>query len=504
MSGGIFKVMLLAALCLRCLSAGSEEPSGDGEEKWHKGIFRVNTDVSSGGESISSVASKANAAGMDFVVFSDQFLVECRYGVLPFRNILYRGISRHSIVSYGIEKYIQDIRNARTENPRMALIVGADIAPRYYWTGNPFSGNLTCNQFSEQLTVFGPEDPAFYRNMPVLHNEHVAFSMKSIVKGLPLLISLASVLLWIRSRKAYYRDAQGNAYRRKGIAGKLVLTALFVGGMLWTIDNRPLREDFGFDQYSRQGVFPCQQSIDYVGRSPDGKTGIIWSAPEATMKMSIGPVSLITIPYLDDIRACDGFTGMAGIYGDAYTALRPGAEWDGMILSYCKGTRKSRPVIVGELDYHGEGERRIDVIQTVVRTKTLSPASVCAALKKGASYAVTNDGNSQLELDHVSLSSGGSAVSLGGEIALNGPSQVEVSIKGGLDSKNTRPAPVASDVRMTIICDGKIYSEKMVSSAGFEIAESLEFNAPGRHYVRIMLDGDRGRLVTNPVYVVIE
>ena len=148
--------------------------------QWRYGIVRVNTNISAGIESCEEVAQLAKNANIDFIVFSDQFLVHAEYGVYPFRNSLKFSRKRKSIVSYGIKEYLKTIQAAGDKFSNMVLISGADIAPHYYWTGRPLSKDFATNQFSEQLTVFGPENPEFYHNLPVIHNEKKDISFMSI------------------------------------------------------------------------------------------------------------------------------------------------------------------------------------------------------------------------------------------------------------------------------------------------------------------------------------
>ena len=62
--------------------------SAQNETQWRRGLVRVNTNVSAGLETFDEVALQAENAGLDFVIFSDRFLVVAEYGVFPFRHSL--------------------------------------------------------------------------------------------------------------------------------------------------------------------------------------------------------------------------------------------------------------------------------------------------------------------------------------------------------------------------------------------------------------------------------
>ena len=165
------------------------------------GIFRINTDISAGDQDIETVVRYAKHAGVDFIVVSDQFLVYAKYGIPPFREVFAYSMEQKSIVSYGIDNYLARLDKADKDNPELTVIAGADIAPHYYWTGKPFNKSFTANQFSEQITVFGPKDANFYKNLPVIHNEPVGFFFPgTLLSLLPLLLTLAGVSLFLKHK----------------------------------------------------------------------------------------------------------------------------------------------------------------------------------------------------------------------------------------------------------------------------------------------------------------
>ena len=487
----------IVALLFFCLISSAQV-----ESQWRSGIVRVNTDVSAGLESFDEVAQKAADSGLDFIVFSDQLIVHAEYGIIPFEHVFKISRSRKSITSFGVEEYLAKIRKADMQFPDMVLIPGADIAPHYYWTGIPFSNTFMTNQFSEQLTVFGPLEPEFYRSLPVIHNEKTVFSSTSFLKLLPLLLVVLGMLIFFLRKKGGYTDQQGNIYDPCGKRICLFMGILFIiVGLAWTIENRPFTEGVNFDQYKNFGVSPYQQVIDYIrDNAKDGKCAIFWSAPEAKMKVKLFGAKLISIPYLNDILATKGHNGFAGIYGDALTAQKPGHEWDKLLIEYCQGKRKIKPVILGELDYHGKG-RKIDLIQTVVAVDKFDADSILKAICEGKSYAYANVRKNKLIIEEISMRNKNDSASMGDTLEVAENEDVEFFIKGRIEGEDTEKNVTS----ITLISNGKAIRFRKTTGSDFEIKFPLKFNlnAGKKGYVRFLLETNQaGFIYSNPIFYV--
>jgi len=490
--------ILVAALCLlaawRIFCA-----DGTRELEWKRGIFRVNSSVSSGNESIPQIATEAEEAGLDFVVFSDQFLVIAEYGLPPFRKIFHKVVERPSIVNFGIDNYLNLIAETARLHPKMAIIAGADIAPHYYWTGNPFKKNLAVNQYSEQLTVFGPNDPGFYRGLPVIHNNIPFKSWAGVLLRLsPLLLCVLALLLFRAARQPYYSDAQGHQYHPPAKI-KLAFSAfLFLAGLLWCLNNRPFSAALGYDQYAKKGIMPYQKAIDYVRNQAGTKGGIVWSAPEAVMKDKIAGVFLFTIPYLQDIEETKGHNGLAGIYGDVSHAHEPGKSWDKMLREYCEGTRKELPAILGERDYHGRGGN-IGLVQTVVHSRENTPEAIVKAIIEGRSYAVAKGGGI-LQLREACLREpiGGTA-GLGETLTINDSVEsCTLRISGSLAGASETTG------RLVIVLNGEQYSTEILELKDFAFSKEIRLRKGEKmQYVRFYITtSGAGWLLSNPVFIV--
>ena len=472
------------------------------QSRWLKGIFRVNTDVSAGGESLSMVCREAERARLDFIVVSDQFLVKAEYGIWPFRQILSYSVERRSVKTFGIERYLALINSENSKRRSLIVIPGVDVAPHYYWSGLPFSADFGTRRFSEQLTVFGSDDPEFYRGLPVIHNRVPDYSWRSIIKLLPLLLVFWGGALCLKLKTDEYRDAAGKLLSAGFNRGRLTFAViLMLLGLIWTLNNRPFTRELGFGQYADAGLKPYRCLIDYVRAKGGEQIGVVWSAPEAEMRTKIRGVSLVTMPYLSDVLATYNHNGMAGLYGDAISALRPGGEWDDMLLEYCSGKRGVRPVIVGELDYHGR-KRRISMYQTVVRRCEPTRKAIVAAILAGRSYAYAKPAAFDIEPSEFALRSGKETAELGDTLRIDGDNK---SVSAEIAFALTGALPKGAVAKVLVVADGKLVAVRSSRKRDFRVsiplyaAEIAPKNGVG--YVRFVITVQGAKIATNPIFV---
>ncbi len=472
---------------------------------WHRGLFRVNSDISSGSESLETMARKAEDAGMAFVVFSDQFLVRAEYGVPPFRRTIRAVREQDSVMRHGVEAYLRRLNRVRLEHPGLVVIPGVDVAPALWWSGHPLQGTLTAHQFSQQLTVFGPEEAAFYRDLPAMFNDRPGLRFP----GTPLAL-LPLLLAWLGWRLATtppppcYEDRQGNRYPGRRWPRLLLGGAMILVGILWTIDNRPFTVGPPWSPYHPRSIAPAQAVIDHVRNHGGEDAGVVWAHPEIHMAMSLPGVRLVTAPYLDDVEKTFGHNGMAGIYGDAFRAHQPGGTWDRMLAEHVRGKRHERPVIVGESDYHG-GDRTIDGIQTVVRVAAPGPRAIRRALLAGHSYALYRQAEHALALDQTTVSDGNASASLGETLAWDGHTPLALHLRGHVEGP---PLPPGAAAQLTVVADGREVATAILDLPAFDL--DLPFAPPPPqagdpglqlHYVRIHIQGNGGQLIANPIFV---
>jgi hypothetical protein len=274
-----------------------------------------------------------------------------------------------------------------------------------------------------------------------------------------------------------------------------------VTGLLWVVDNHPFRRNLGAGQYTDHGVAPYQKLIDYVRGKSGRSAGVVWSAPEADNRFSVEGVSLCCASYLHDVLASFGHNGMAGLYGDAVTALRSGGEWDEMLLEYCRGKRRTRPVIVGELDYHGR-KRRIDMYQTVVRVAKKNGESIVKAILDGRSYAYARPTGYGLELVDAFLESGREKARPGEtsrSCSTSEPLRVFIEVTpSGIPPKSQLGT-------LVVIANGKTIREKSFSKKSrfsFKLSSKSLFDDDiSLAYIRFDITYGNARIVTNPIFV---
>ena len=480
----------------------SKRLSNTSPSAWLRGIFRVNTDVSAGDESLSTVCAQAKAARLDFIVVSDQFLVKAEYGIWPFRRVLSYSIERKSVEEFGVERYLS-LLNSENSKPGSPLVIpGVDVAPYYYWIGIPFSSEFGTRRFSEQLTVFGSCDPEFYRSLPVIHNRVADFSWRSIIKLLPLLLTFWGAALCLKLKSNEYRDATGKLLSAGFNRGRFTFAVLMMlTGILWTLNNQPFSRALGCGQYADAGLEPYRHLIDYVRSKGGEEVGVVWSAPEANMRDSLQGVSLVTTPYLSDVLATFKHNGMAGLYGDAVTALRPGGEWDEMLLEHCGGKRVVMPIIVGELDYHG-GKRRISMYQTVVRCCEVSRKAIVGAILAGRSFAYAKSVSFDIEPSEFALRSEDDAAELGDTLLVDGNNK---SVTAEIAFALTGTPPKNALVKVLVVANGKLVATRISrervfhASIPLSVADMTSNNGMG--YVRFVVTVQEAEIATNPIFV---
>lgn len=467
----------------------------------YRGLFRINTNISAGEKKLSEIVQKAKGANVDFIVVSDQFLVKCRYGVYPLRNLFSVYKEKKSISRFGIENYLNLLKKESVNTSKPLIIPGIDIAPHYFWEYDR-DGKLVCRQFSQQLTIFGDINSEFMRNLPIIHNSRYTFSFSRDLKRIsPILLIIISFLLF--RRKIWYHDSQGNKYyapQRK--INYLTAFAIFAIAILLLIDNKPFVEEIKFDQYKDYGFQPYQELIDYV-KNYNENFGVAWSAPEAKSKNNIIGVNLITEKYPEALLKTKNYDGFAAIYADARTAHLPGNIWDQALFEYCSGKRKKAPFAFGELDYHKDFPNiPFDYIKTFIFSRNPNPDKneIIKALLNGNSYASIKKGESEIIIDSFTLFSADGKLSLPGETAKIANNSCEICIKAHIEGDKKLYQEKFS---LAIIANGKLIAEKSFVGDNFEIIHQLKNeDLPNPlNYVRFLINSPSTEIISNPIFI---
>jgi len=223
------------------------------------------------------------------------------------------------------------------------------------------------------------------------------------------------------------------------------------------------------------------------------------------MNIQFGRIFLFSGPYLNDIKNTDGHNGFAGIYGDVSTTEKPGGFWDQLLLAYGRGERHKRPVIVGELDYHGKGTREINQIQTVVQADSFTREKIFSGIISGKSYAISKQGTRQLALNDAFLVQPGSSnrAGLGEVLSVIPGGNIELQLTGKTDglAENT-PNPG----EITMVINGREIARKRLDLSNFKLQEILPLPKDDLqlHFFRFQLTSKLGgRLLANPIFFTI-
>lgn len=471
-----FKVIMVGVfvffLCLNVAAA----------QEWLQlpGVMHVHTTFDSGGHySLDQLTSMARAKGLQVLIPADHDLQVMEYGLPPFRNLVKRREQRDSVIKVGPEKFLAQIARANKMQDDILIIPGVQSSPFYYWTGSPFKGNLTANDYRKELLLIGMQSPADYRGLPLLDN---GLSTRYFKKLLPQsLIFLAGFVF------AIYLVLQKGVIR---IIGGII--SILSIGLL--INQHPFQSSF-FDPYhGNQGVKPFQEVINYVN-ARGGQ--VFWLHPESNYAVNgvqLGPATLITKHYPDDLIFSQGYTGFEAIYGDTITATDPGKHWDRVLMEYCRGKR-DRPVWgISGADFHGRKSEKIDEFQTIFLVRHKTTEAILEALSKGRLYAVRK-GSSRLSLDQFQVidNQTGNTAFAGQELDLQSASLVE----GRLSAMDNGQHPVT----VSLIRGGEVVKI-------FKGETPLEFHfvdqdyRPGKTYYRLdVRSKGAGRLLSNPIFV---
>ncbi|MFQ5692605.1 MAG: hypothetical protein ACE5IM_06135, partial [Nitrospinota bacterium] len=274
--------------------------------------------------------------------------------------------------------------------------------------------------------------------------------------------------------------------------------AIFLVGLLGTIDAHPFKPT-PFNPYlGPQGARPYQEIIDYA----EEKGGIaLWAHQGSRLhKTKAGPVFLETKPYTHLLLETIHFRGLDAIYEDRFTASKPGQQWD-MLLSAYAQKRIPYPVWgYGGLDFHSEkelnGKKRLSDILTVFALRKLSEDAVLRALVNGRFYVVRSYSPSRLKMDHFSISSRDGKIkgSYGEALKFKGPPKISFQISTE-DGKSVK-------VKVKLIRLGEVI--KFIEGPTplrVDYTDPDEIKATSLYYRIDAKVNNREHLITNPVFI---
>ncbi len=446
------------------------------------GVIHVHSTFSSGSDTIKQLVARAKADGLGCLILTDHDRVVMEYGIFPFRNLLKIRKQRRSVLSIGIEKYLNTISDIDHRQSDVLVIPGVQCSPFYYWTGNPLTGTLTAHDFRKELLLIGMKKPSDYKQIPTMYN---GFSLRYTWVLLPRFLFFFAVfvlsLLLMR---------QPGWFRRAGLVMAVV-------SFLLMINDLPFQSS-RFDPYhGDQGIAPYQDVINYV----DQRGGMaFWAHPEsnyASKARALGPILLRTPHYPEALEKAVNYTGFEAIYGDTVTITKPERMWDQVLLEYCAGFRKQPVWGLAGADFHGESAGvRLDTYQTVFLVHKKSVDGILAALHHGRCYAVLKKGGARLSLDRFDARNDKTgATAIMGETLTDGkPPVIDVRICATDNGKYP--------VRVTLILKGE-----SVHVFGGDTPYQFQYTPrpdemKGHAYCRLEAESPGlGRLISNPIFV---
>ena len=369
------------------------------------GIINVYSTVSSGFYSIEDLVAMAKAKGLKAIILTDHGLAALEYGSFPLRNLIKKRAEKDSVIRLGPEKYLEMIDQINQRQKDVIVLPGLQASPFYYWTGSPFSGNLTAHNYRKELLLIGLRSAGDYRNLPLPHR---GFSTQHVKDLLPQ--GLVLFLAFLLSVYLIYKK------------GMLRISGIIIGSvsLILMINHHPFQSS-RFDPYhGDQKIAPYQELIEYVQKR-GGLT--FWAHPEASYSKAekIGPFNLVTTPYADSLNSARGYTGTSVLYPDAATITDPGKKWDQLLNEYCTKQRRHPVWGIAGANFRGDaGGLPIDRLQTVFLVRKQTEREILEALSKGRLYARRKGTKAALFLESFKVTDkeAGNTALTGGEIRI--------------------------------------------------------------------------------------
>ncbi|NOS79060.1 MAG: hypothetical protein HOP35_14060 [Nitrospira sp.] len=459
--------------------------------------IHVHSTASTGTVSLEALAARAEQQGLDAIVLSDNFSLEYEYGLQPLPGLLKKAVSFPSVLSYGIERYLDEIKTVQARHPQLVIVPGVEVAPYYYWTGSLWRGDLTMHDAQRNLLVLGLTTAEGYRALPARGNP-ASFTVDgaSLANIAPLLLVVPALFLWKPRRQLVegWREPIGAARRTVAACCLVLAVATLVNA--WPLGTPP------FSSYEPQGYRPYQAVLDAANQRG---AVVLWSMTEARDLQShaFGPLGTVTVrtdAHPEALALTSGYAGFGGLYQDTRMVTAAGGLWDQVIQAH-RGTAQSAvPTMIGEIAFHGLADKGkdLDRVVTTVFAKERSVGGVLEAIRSGHAYAVAEgDHRVMLTLDEFSLGCDcdQATVGIGERVALPSGSHAVAAVR--LSARDGKPHPVT----VRVIRSGEIIG---VTTAETPVAYHVADTQPvpdGGAYYRLEVVGQSGELLTNPVYV---
>jgi hypothetical protein len=476
--------------------------TGEPGQAWQQvtTVFHVHSNWSTGSDSLESLVAKARSNGIEALILTDNFLLRYEYGLFPLRGLIRRTTTLPSVMSSGVDRYLEAIREVNRRHPGVLLIPGLEVVPHYYWTGSPFSKDLTMHDSQKNILVVGLPSETDYKRLPVTGN------YASYEYGWPTVLWLSPALLvapamWLLNRRVERKV-------RVGWTFMIVRTRLVVPGVVLLIlaslllfNNYPFARP-PFDVYQDgNGLQPHQRLIQYV-RERGGLT--VWSLPEVRdfNRYGFGRLGVVTVktdPYPDALLQTIDYTAFGALYEDTITMTDVGGVWDVVLGEYTSGRRSSPIWGIGEAVYHRSGYagKELFHVETILWVRERTPSALLDAMAKGRMYTLQRSKEYGLMLNEFTLISEATGEPAVSGQTLRAPASSPVLVRFAVSSGDghSRQTPVL------VIRSGRLMK---TGTETVPFTVTLQDAAPAAgemSYYRLMIGKDAHRIVSNPIFI---
>ncbi len=460
--------------------------------------IHVHSTASTGTLSLEELAARAEQQGLDAIVLSDNFSLEYEYGLQPFPGLLKKTVSFPSVLSYGVERYLDEIHSVQVRHPQLVIVPGVEVAPYYYWTGSLWRGDLTMHDAQRNLLVLGLTRPEDYRALPARGNPaSFAVDGASLMNAAPLLLVIPALFLWMPRRRivAGWREPV-HITRRIGAALCLVLAVAAL------VNAWPLGTPLFSSYESQLGYRPYQALLD-VGKQRGAVT--VWSMTESRDLQShtFGPLGAVTVrtdAHPEALALTSGYAGFGGLYQDTRSIQTAGGLWDRTIQAHRNREPHAVPAMVGEIAFHGLADNRkdLDRVVTTVFAKERSVAGVLEAIASGHGYATAEgDHGVMLTLDEFTVRCECDQIvaGIGERLVVPSGSRAVATVRISAHDGQAHP------ITLRLIRSGGIVGAmKAETPVQYQVADAQVVSEDGAYY-RLEVIGQSGELLTNPIYV---
>ena len=463
-------------------------------------VFHVHSDISTGSDSLESLVAQARSYGIEAIILTDNFLLRFDYGLSPLPGLIRRTVTFPSVLSSGVDRYLEAIRESNQRHRDVLLVPGVEVVPHYYWTGSLLGKDLTMHDSQKNILVVGLPSETDYKQLPVAGN------YASYEYGWPTVLWLSPVLLvapaiWLLNRRVERKVRVGWTFMVvRTRQGGLGVALLIVAGLL-LFNNYP----FGrppFDVYQDgNGLQPYQRLIEYV-RERGGLT--VWSMPEVrdSHRYSFGRLGIVTVktdPYPDVLLQTRHYTAFGALYEDTITSTDSGGVWDAVLGEYASGRRATPVWGMGESVFHSRGQagKELFDVETILWVRERTEPALLDAMAKGRMYTVLRSKEYGLVLDEFALLSEAT-----GEPAISGqtvraPALTPVLVHLAVSSDDGR----SHQIPVQVIRAGRLMKTG-TESVPFTL--TLRDTAPSageQSYYRLMIGTGQHRIVSNPIFI---